>query len=124
MSKPVSIKEIDPEILLYKRETKEGPEFRMVLSGSFNTTQKRWRVWVADPVRGLVQETNLSNEMGRWETVSLVTSDNVNKIVLEATKPLIDRIAALEAKLNVDTVNQPVKRGRGRPRKSEAVAAE
>ena len=124
MGKPVSIKEIDPEVLLYRRETEDGPEFRMVLSGSFNTTQNRWRVWVADPVRGLVQETNLSNEMGRWDKVHLVTTENVNKIVLEATKPLIDRIAALEAKLNVAAPTEPVKKGRGRPRKTEAVAAE
>ena len=124
MGKPVSIKEIDPEVLLYRRETEDGPEFRMVLSGSFNTTQNRWRDWVADPVRGLVQETNLSNEMGRWDKVHLVTTENVNKIVLEATKPLIDRIAALEAKLNMAAPTEPVKRGRGRPRKTEAVAAE
>lgn len=124
MSKPVSIKEIDPEVLLYKRKTDEGTEFRMVLSGSFNDTQNRWRVWVADPVRGLVQETSLSNEMGRWDKVHLVTTDNVNKIVLEATKPLIDRIAALEAKLGVAAPKESVKRGRGRPRKTEAVAAE
>ncbi len=124
MSKPVSIKEIDPEVLLYKRETDDGTEFRMVLSGSFHATQNRWRVWVADPVRGLVQETSLSNEMGRWDTVNLVTSDNVNKIILEATKPLIDRIAALEAKLGVATPEEPVKRRRGRSRKTEAVAAE
>ena len=124
MGKPVSIKEIDPEVPLYRRETEDGPEFRMVLSGSFNTTQNRWRVWVADPVRGLVQETNLSNEMGRWDKVHLVTTENVNKIVLEATKPLIDRIAALEAKLNVAAPTEPVKKGRGRPRKTEAVAAE
>tara|TARA_R100000900_G_scaffold4460_1_gene5515 strand:+ start:328 stop:702 length:375 start_codon:yes stop_codon:yes gene_type:complete len=124
MGKPVSIKEIDPEVLLYKRDTDDGTEFRMVLSGSFHTTQNRWRVWVADPVRGLVQETNLSNEMGRWDKVHLVTTDNVNKIVLEATKPLIDRIAALEAKLGVAAPKEPVKRGRGRSRKTEAVAAE
>ena len=62
--------------------------------------------------------------MGRWDKVHLVTTDNVNKIVLEATKPLIDRIAALEAKLNVATPNEPVKKGRGRPRKVEAAAAE
>ena len=124
MGKPVSIKEIDPEVLLYKRDTDDVTEFRMVLSGSFNNTQKRWRVWVADPVRGLVQETNLSNEMGRWDKVHLVTTENVNKIVLEATKPLIDRIAALEAKLNMAAPKEPVKKGRGRPRKVEAVAAE
>ena len=124
MGKPVSIKEIDPEVLLYRRETEDGPEFRMGLSGSFHTAQNRWRVWVADPVRGLVPETNLSNEMGRWDKVHLVTTENVNKIVLEATKHLIDRIAALEAKLGVAAPKEPVKRGRGRSRKTEAVAAE
>ena len=62
--------------------------------------------------------------MGRWDKVHLVTTDNVNKIVVEATKPLMERIAALEAKLNVAAPKEPVKRGRGRPRKIEAAVAE
>lgn len=124
MSRPVSIKKIDPEVLLYKRETDDGPEFRMVLAGTFNNAQKRWRVWVADPLRGIVQETDISNEMGRWDKVHLVTTETVNKLVVEATKPLMERIVALEAKLNVAAPKEPVKRGRGRPRKAEAVAAE
>ena len=41
MSKPVSIKEIDPEVLLYKRDTDDGTEFRMDLSRR-RTSLTRW----------------------------------------------------------------------------------
>tara|TARA_R110000751_G_scaffold280836_1_gene383334 strand:- start:55 stop:432 length:378 start_codon:yes stop_codon:yes gene_type:complete len=125
MAEDILVKKIDPEVLLYKRTTDTGPEFRMVLSGAFNDAQKRWKVWVSDPHRGMVQETNIANDMGKWTPVHLVTSDNVNKIIVKATKPLIERLAALEAKLlGTSGSTEAPKKGRGRPRKIEALSAE
>ena len=73
----------------------------------------------------MVQETNIANDMGKWTPVHLVTSDNVNKIIVKATKPLIERLAALEAKLlGTSGSTEAPKKGRGRPRKIEALSAE
>ena len=124
MPEDILVKNIDPEVLLYRREAEHGPEFRMVLSGSFNNAQNRWKVWVSDPTRGMVQETNLTNDMGKWTPVHLVTSENIDKLVTAAVKPLMERIASLEAKLGASS--DTPKKTRGRPRKTvtEAVAAE